>query len=274
MDKSLDIFGFSDYRIYLKGWLEEARGSGTSNLSRVAGAIGVHTSFLGHVLSGVKNLSFEHATELSEVLNHTTLEREYFFTLLQIERAGSQKLKKYWQEKQQAILKERTTVKSRVGKHSELSAEDRAIFYSSWIYVSVFVATAISEGQTLDQISELFGLTRGKADEILTFLTKTGICSREGTTYKMGSSVVFLANESPLVVKHHTNWRMKAIQKMDTREPSELFFTSPMSMSATDFEKIRKILSQSIESTLKICRDSPAEEVVCLNIDFFKLATN
>ena len=270
MDKSLEVYGFSDYRSYLKAWIEAARAQGTSNLSRLSEAISVHTSFLSHVLAGSKNLSFEQAAEICEALNHTSHEREYFFALLQIERAGSQKLKKYWLDKKQSLIDERAKVKSRVGEHSELSAEDRAIFYSSWIYVAVYVATAINDGQSLDQLADRFNLTRAKAEEILTFLVQIGVCERDGGVYKTGESVVYLTNDSPLVVKHHTNWRMRGIQKMDTRESSELFFTSPMSMSLTDFARIREILSKGIESALAICKDSPAEEVVCLNIDFFK----
>lgn len=87
----------------------------------------------------------------------------------------------------------------------------------------------------------------------------------------MGKSVVYLGNESPLIVKHHTNWRMKAIQKMDTRENDELFFTSPLSMSASDFAKIRELLAKAIQSSLEICKDSPAEDVFALNIDLFKV---
>lgn len=272
MVNSLDIFSFSDYRRYLKEWLEQSRKAGTSNLSRIAEAIGVHTSFLGHVLSGAKNLSFEQATELSENLSLTDLERDYFFSILQIEKAGSHKLRKYWEEKKKQILDERSKVKSRVGVHAELSAEDKAIFYSSWIYVAVFVATAISDGQTLEQIAERFELTRSKADEILNFLIRTGICERDGNIFKVGKSIVFLSNDSPLVVKHHTNWRVKGMQKMDTREGEELFYTAPMSMSRSDFKKVREILTKSIETSLEICRESSPEEVVCLNIDFFRSA--
>lgn len=274
MVKALDIFEISDYRKYLKDWIEGARLAGTGNLSRVAEALGVHTSFLGHVLSGAKNLSFEQAAELSDFLKHTTLEREYFFVLLQIDRAGTSKLKKYWLDKKNQIHEERSKIRSRVGKHTELSAEDKAIFYSSWIYLAIFVATAIDEGQTLEQIATRFHLSRDQAQEFLNFLARTGICELSGTKYKMGKSVVYIPNESPLVVKHHTNWRMKGIQKMDTRENAELFFSSPMSMSLSDFVKIREILSKSIEKSLEICRASPAEDVVCLNIDFFKVATN
>lgn len=274
MHNSLDIFNFSDYRQYIKAWIELARASRSSNLSRLSETIGVHTSFLAHVLSGAKNLSFEQAADLSDSMEHTSLEREFFFALVQIERAGTTKLKKYWSEKKSTILMERSKLRTRVGTHHELSAEDRAIFYSSWIYVAVFVATAINDSQTLEQIAERFRLSRKKAEEVLAFLVQTGICEKDNSKYKMGKSVVYLENESPLVVKHHTNWRMRAIQKMDTRQASELFFTSPMSISMSDFSKIREILAKSIQSTLEICKDSPSEEVVCLNIDFFKCITD
>ena len=132
----------------------------------------------------------------------------------------------------------------------------------------------INDGQSLDQLADHFALSRDKAQNIMTFLVKTGICELSGSIYKMGKSVVYLTNDSPLVVKHHTNWRMRAIQKMDSREEEEIFFTSPMSMSKTDFLKIRDLLSKSIQSALEICKDSDAEDVVCLNIDFFRSQAN
>lgn len=270
MAKPLDIFSFKDYRAYLVGWLEEARAQKKSNLSRLAEAIGVHTSFLAHVLSGTKNLSFEQAAEVSEAFGHTDLEREYFFALLQIERAGSQKLKKYWQEKRADILKRREALRSRVGEHHELSYQDRAVYYSSWIYAAVFVSTDIEGGQTLEQVAARFRLSRAKASEILQFLVRTGICVLEGSRYKMGKAVVYLPNDSPLVVKHHTNWRIRAMQKMDNREATELFFTSPMSISVADFAKVREVFAKAIEEAMAICKDSKSEEVVNLNIDLFR----
>jgi uncharacterized protein (TIGR02147 family) len=270
MAKPLDLFTYHDYRAYLAAWLQDARSRRASNLTQLAKKIGVHTSFLAHVLGGEKNLSFEQAAEVSEALGHTAHEREFFFALLQIARAGSPRLRRYWEEKKSAIRKEREALRSRVGDYHELTSEDRAIFYSSWIYVAVYVATAIADGQTLEQIAERFRLTRSKAQEILEFLCRTGICEARGARYVMGKAVVYLANDSPLVVKHHTNWRLRALQKMDSREPAELFFTSPMSMSVRDVARVRELLAKAIEDTLAICKESPAEEVVNLNVDFFR----
>jgi uncharacterized protein (TIGR02147 family) len=273
MARDLDIFGFSDYRAYIRAWLADARKKQSSNLSRLSKKIGVHTTFLAHVLSGSKNLSFEQAVEVSEAFGHTKIEEEYFFALIQLERAGSVKLRKYWSDKKEAIEADRKKLNSRVGVHHELTQEQRAIFYSSWIYVAVFVATAIDNGQTQEQIAELFKITRTKANEVLTFLVQSGVCEKSGGKYSMGKTVVYVPNDSPFVVKHHANWRFRAIQKMDQREDSEMFFSSPMSISKSDFQRIREVFAKSIQAALEICKASPAEEVVCLNIDFFKTLT-
>ncbi len=266
----MNIFSFLDYRKYLNLWIKQAKKTGSSNLSKLAKSAGVHTTFLSHVLSGNKNINLEQATLISEAIGHTKIERDYFFILIEFERAGTEKLRQYWLEKKSEIEIERNKLNSRVGKHHELTDTDRAIFYSSWIYVAIFVATAINDGQNLDEIATRFKLSREQAQNYIDFLVKTGICEVVSDKYIMGKSVVYVPNESPFVVKHHINWRMRAVQKMDHRESRELFYSSPMSMSKSDFNKVRDILAESIQKSLVICKDSVAEEVVCLNIDFFK----
>lgn len=264
------MFKFSDYREFLSAWLSSAKRAKQSNVSRMAEALGIHTSYLAHILAGKKNLSLEQAVEASAHMGLTEVEQEYFFILLQFARAGSRKLEMYYLNRRQELLAARQNLRSRVGGRRELTTEDSAVFYSSWIYVAIFVATAIENGQTLNQISARFGLSRGEAEGYLGFLVETGICKREGDVYSMGAPSVFIGNQSPLIVKHHSNWRLRSMMKMDRRRPEELFFTSPMSISSRDFDKIREMLARLIEESLNICRDSPAEDVVCLNIDFFK----
>lgn len=270
MDKLPDIFNFSDYRKYLKQWIEYARQTSVSNLSRLSETAGVHTTFLSHVLAEKKNLNLEQATLLSEALSHTKIEREYFFILIELDKAGSEKLRAYWKERKSSVEFERKKLTTRVGEHHELTDQQRAIFYSSWIYVAIFVATAIHDGQSLDEIADRFKLSRNQAEDYLSFLVQTGICEKQKDHYTMGKAVIYVPNNSPFVIKHHTNWRIRAMQKMDSREEAELFFTSPMSLAKKDIEKIREVLAKAIQNSLEICKNSPAEEVVCLNIDFFR----
>ena len=271
MDKPLELFDFKDYRSFLKAWLKLAKQAGRSNVNRLAAVIGVHPTYLSQVMSGVKNMSLEQAATLVTELELTELEQDYFFALIQLDRAGTRPLKQYWEKQIARLHSERMKLNSRVGKHHELSDTERAIYYSSWLYSAVLVSTTIDGGQTIEQVSERFQIPRDKASEILTFLSRTGICDFKDGFYKMGKQTVYVPNTSPFVVKHHLNWRFKAIQKMDTREERELFFSSPMSLSKPDVLEIRKILAQTVERAQKVVEGSGAEELVCLNIDFFKV---
>ena len=270
MTKPLNLFDFSDYRAYLEGWLKEAKQAKTGNLSRLAEVAQVHPTFLSQVLGGSKHLSFEQAAFVSEHLGHTKLERDYFFLLIQIDRAGTKMLRDYWLEKKSELEQEKNKLSQRFDPHHELTQEQRAIFYSSWIYVAMWVSTDIDGGQSIAQIAERFHLNRAKAVEFMDFLVQTGVCYEDRGIFKMGKTHVHVTNESPFVTKHHSNWRIKAVQRMDDREPSELFFTAPMSISQADFDVIREKLNLVLKEAVDVAKASVSENIFCLNIDFFR----
>lgn len=51
------------------------------------------------MLAEKNNLSIEQSTLLNDTLFHTKIEREYFFILIELDKAGSKKLRTYWKEK-------------------------------------------------------------------------------------------------------------------------------------------------------------------------------
>lgn len=270
MQKDINIFNYSNYREYLTIWLQEAKNNKSFNLSRLADVAQIHPTYLSHILAGTKHLSLEQAALISEHLEHTKLEQDYFFILINLDRAGNKKLKDYWLEKKSLLEKEKNKLSQRFEKHKQLNQEQRAIFYSSWIYVAVWATTAINNRQSLSQIAERFDITKDRTEEVLTFLLETGLCTEKNGLYSMGEVHVHIPNESPLVVKHHTNWRIKAIQEMDSRTDNELFFSAPMSISLEDYKKIRERINKLITNVVDIAKGSKAEDLACLNIDFFK----
>jgi uncharacterized protein (TIGR02147 family) len=270
MAKGLNIFDFSDYRAYLKAWLEAAKRGRTGNLSRLAEVAKVHATFFSHVLAGTKHLSLEQAALVATHLGLTRLEKDYFFVIIQLDRAGSPDLREYWQEKKRDLEKEKNKLSERFPTHHELSDSDKARFYSSWLFVAIWVSTSIEDGQSLTQISERFRLAPSQAEDAMLFLVRTGLCYEEKGLYHMGKAHVHVTNESPFVTKHHSNWRMKALQRMDFRDDRELFFTSPVSMSNQDFELLREKLNVVIKEFVATVMASPAEDLFCLNIDFFR----
>lgn len=270
MDKVLNIFEFSDYRVYLNAWLVAVKAKKTFNLTRLAEIASVHPTFLSHILAGTKHLSLEQATLISTHLEHTKLEQDYFMILINLDRAGNEPLRKYWLEKKSQIESQKNKLGQRFDKHRLLTQEQKAEFYSSWIYVAVWASTAIEDKQSISQIADRFKITREQAESVVMFLTEVGMCVEKEGYFSINESHVHVPNESFFVTKHHMNWRMKAIQKMDTRTENELFFTSPMSIAKKDFTLIREKVTRMIKEIVDTAKVSEAEEVVCLNIDFFK----
>ena len=266
----MNIFEYTAYRIYLKAWLERAKHEKTFNLSRLAEVANVHVTFLSQVILGAKHLSLEQAARLSLHFGHTRLERDYFFVLVHLDRAGTQVLKEYWLEKKTEIEGQKNKLSERFHKHHELTDQQRAIFYSSWLYVAIWACTSIDDGQSLNQVAERFGISRAKAEEILVFLVAAGICTEKRGKFRVGKAHVHVTNESPFVVKHHVNWRLKAMQMMDQRQEPELFFTGPMSLNKKDFASIREKLNILIKDVVSVVKETSPEELFCLNIDFFR----
>lgn len=271
MDVQISLFEFQDYRAFLKAWIEKAKSLRVSNLSQLSQVCGVHPTFLSHVLSGTKELSLEQASLMSEYFGFTQLEQDYFFSIIQMERAGHFKLKEYFQNKISHIESEKNKLSKRFDKHKQLTTEQKAIFYSSWIYASIWSSTDINGGQTIDEVSTRFKISREQAQTILSFLVQAGLCIEEQGIYRLGDSHIHVSNESHFVVKHHLNFRIKSMQKMDTRDGSELFFTAPMSISKSDFKIIREKLNLIVKEIVEVAKDSKSDQVTCLNIDFFKV---
>lgn len=264
------IFEFKTYRDFLGAWLAEAKLTKSSNLTKLAEVAGVHATFLSQVLLGRKDLSLEQAALLSSHLGLTKLERENFFALVQRERAGNKELREYWTERLREIETQRNRLSERFTKHQELDVEQKAIYYSSWKYVAVRLSTDVSGGQTAAQVAANFRMSPDEAQDVLTFLASNGLCVEDNGVYRLGPAHVHVPNESPFVAKHHVNWRTRAVVGIDSRTPDELFFTAPMVISEKDFERLREQLNTSIKSIVETAKASTSENVVCLNIDFFR----
>jgi Domain of unknown function (DUF4423) len=151
-----------------------------------------------------------------------------------------------------------------------LSDQERAIFYSSPLYTAIQVYTSLgSKGKSLDEICSRFDLTRKQAAEMLKFLVEAGLCAESDGRYTMGIQKTHLGHGSPYLPRHHSNWRVRAIQRSEDLLESELMYTAPVSLSKKDFENLREEMAIFIKKFLDRVHASEAEEIACLNLDFF-----
>lgn len=264
------IFEFNDYRAYLKRHIQSLPKRGFGESTKMAKYLSVSSTFMSHVLAGSRTLTTEQSNLLAEYLGLSDLESDYFFYLVQLEKAGTQKLKKYCEKKLGEIKNQSLKVSDRVEYKRELNDEEKSIFYSHPWYSAIHSYSAIrTDGIAVEEFLNRFDIDRTKLLEILKFLKETGLCEFSNGRYKSGTQSTHIGVDSPHLLKHHTNWRLRAIQAGESLTHHELMYTVNVSLSKNDFELLREQMVQFIDQFLKTIYPSPSEEIACFNMDWF-----
>lgn len=264
------IFEFTEISPFLRHYLHNLPRKGHGEVTRLARFLRVSTTLVSQVISGKKSFTPEQAQRLSTYMGFTNLEADYFTFMIQKDRAGSADLKKYWAAKLKELRDESMKLSKRVKVDRTLNDTERAVFYSTPLYSAIRLFTSTSEkGISLDQICERFEITRVKAAEMIKFLVETGLCVDDGGLFKMGAQKTHVEQGSPHLLKHHANWRIRAIRQSEDLLPTELMYTAPVSLSKKDFDFLREEMAAFIDKFLKKVHASPAEEIACFNLDFF-----
>lgn len=265
------LFTIDEYRKIVRNWVESKPGKGRGQYVQIAEFLGLPTSVLSQILNGQRELSTDHAFLLGDYMGLLPLEKEYFLTLVQLEKASHYKYKEHIKDKLKNIRQESMNLAKRVNHEKVLSTEDQQEFYSSWIYAAIGLKSSIGSGVSLEDLQRDFALSKAKLIKILDFLTRTGMIELKDRKYKMGIQSAFIGREAPMVVKHHTNWRIKSLEKASDLESHELMFTAPLTCSEKDFTYIREKLAKNIQEISSIVKDSEAEKLVYFGVDFYQV---
>lgn len=266
----MTIFEFDDYRAYLRHFIESLPKKGRGELKRIAEHLQVNTTLLSQILGGTRDFNPEQVYAISLYLQHTELEIEYFATLVQKERAGSHGLKEHLERKMKALRRDALKLGNRVVAEKTLSEENRAIFYSSWVYSAIHLfATIDSNGTSIEEIAKRFKLKRAKAVDIMQFLTRANLVDEVEGKYKTRVFSTFLPSGSPHLIKHHVNWRVKSIEKAESLAADEIMFSGQVSISKSDFSSIREQITKLIHDASMRVKNSDPDDLACLNIDWF-----
>lgn len=259
---------FSNYRTFIREYLNKRAPKGRGEIVKLAEFVRVHPTFVSKVLAGSKEFNMEQSFAVANFLELTTMERKYFLLLVQKDRAGTKELRDYYKSELEEIKKSLLMVSNRLKEHRSLSEEDRAIFYSSWLYLGVQLYCSIGSGKKLEDVCAYFSMGRQKALGILTFLNNKNLVIEEKGRYRLGTQHTHLPSDSPFIIRHHMNWRTKGLQGHESLSSEELAFTAPMSIAKKDFDVIREKVMTCIKESIDVAKASEAEEVAFLNIDW------
>jgi uncharacterized protein (TIGR02147 family) len=265
----MNIFDIESYKLALNKLLEIRRKSQKGLSRKLAEHLGVHPTMVSQVMTGTKDFTEEQMILVCEFLGVPKLESQYLLILLQQERAGSKKLKDYFQEQLGLVRKQALQVSQRVHKDRQLTELEKSIFYSSWLYPTIHLLTTLDKKIRFEEICQKLSLSEGKTREILDFLIEIQMVVETDGLFYSGPASTHLEKNSPFLVKHHTNWRLKAIQASETLSDQELMYSANISVSRKDFEAIREEFMQVIQRFVGTVGASPAEDIAQFNLDFF-----
>jgi uncharacterized protein (TIGR02147 family) len=266
----MNVFDFRDYKLFLKEWLKAHPKGGRGQLKRLAEGLSVSTTLLSQVLSGDKDFSMETAAEITVYLGLREKEAEYFLLLVEHQRAGAFRLKKILEKRIDREQASGSQLQNRLQKDRQLNDKEKIEFYSSWMYSAVRILSALPEIQDAQAISRRLNLPLATVNEVLHFLLEKGLCIQEKNKLTYGPQRTHIGSDSPIVSKHHQNWRLQGFQSMELRRHEDLFFTQPMALSVKASEKIRLMLPGFIEQVLAISGPSDSEVVRCFGLDWFE----
>jgi uncharacterized protein (TIGR02147 family) len=266
----ISVYDFQDYREFLKTWIASQASAGRGQAGLLAKAAGVSSTMISLVLKGDKQLHLEQASDIADAIGLSEPEGDYFFLLVEYGRAGSFRLQAKLLKKIKASQQQAQKISHRVKKDRELSEETKSIFYSSWIYTGLMNRIAIPGQTDIQSLAKSLQLPAVVVGKVVDFLIQHDLCQWKNGSLAYGSARTHLGSDSPHVLKHHQNWRVRSFPEMEKFSESNLFFTSPMSLSVSDAEKIRSLLPKYIEEVMKIVGPSPSEETYCWNMDWFK----
>lgn len=264
------LFEFSSHFDYLAEKLSPAN-TKYGQKARFADHVQIQASFLSQVIAKKYSLNMEQADLANSFFEHTLEESAFFISLVSRDRAGTVSLKNFYNLQINEILKKRQIVIERLGKKFEVSEVAKGIYYSSWIYPAVHLACSLSKSLSASEIASLLKISPEIALKTIEFLLESNLIVKKNDRLESTESWIRIDRTSAHVVKHHTNWRLKAIQNLEHTTEEDLNYSGLYSMNRETALKVKDRLLEVLKPIIKEIENSPETSLYQLNLDFFSV---
>jgi uncharacterized protein (TIGR02147 family) len=269
--KKSSIFEYKNYKQYILDWIEKAPNEGRGQRKILAEAIGCQTPFITHVLSGDYHFSLEQAEACARYFELNETETEFFILLVLKQRSGTKSLENFFNKQISKHCEQHTVLKKRVNITETMTIESQMVYYSSWQYAAIHMALLVPDLQSIEALSKYFNLTINRILSILNFLIEHDHIEKKGQYYKVKKSMLHLEKDSPFLIQHHSLWRLKAIENIQTYKNENLHYSGIMSISNDDYEWVRERLAKLLEEVVNRVKDSKDEKLASICFDLFQV---
>ncbi|MDB2447380.1 TIGR02147 family protein [bacterium] len=265
------VFDFEDYKKFVVEKLKDGPNNGRGLRRKLAEKIGCQAAYVSHVLVGYKHFSLEQAEAIARYFKFRNDETEFFLTLVEHNKAGTIQLKNFLKRQLKAKRESHQKIKNRVGIKTEISPEDQAMYYSSWHYQAVRMALTLPNTNTTEAISQKLNVPIERINEVLGFLLSRSLIKEDHGRYVSTELTIHLGNDSPLISKLHTNWRIHTLKNLDRKNEEDFHYSGAVTLSEGDFHKVRETLMDALVKSHNTIKPSSSERLCVLALDFYEM---
>jgi uncharacterized protein (TIGR02147 family) len=265
------VFFAKSYKSFLHEAIASRPSGGRGVRKRLAAHIGCQVGYITQVLSGGAHFSPEQGEAAARFFQLSAKETEYFLLLISHNRAGTSSLRHFYEGMLGRRRQEAKLLKSRLAIEGPETKRYHQVYYSSWQYAAVHMALHCEELRTAEKISKRLKIAPKRTQAILNFLEENGLARKDGERYQVTDDSLHLERDSPMIAKHHGNWRLRAIQAIEEGGAKDLHYSGVVSCSRRDLALVQEKLAKCLEECIAIVRTSPPEELGVLNMDLFQL---
>ncbi|MFZ4715675.1 MAG: DUF4423 domain-containing protein [Bacteriovoracaceae bacterium] len=143
-------------------------------------------------------------------------------------------------------------------------------YYSVWYYSAIHILTSIPGCNSPDMISQKLKLDILTVKNSLDFLVEKSFVKIVDGNYVIGSRRIHLKKGSPMLPRHHSNWRIKAIESVDRENADDLHYTAVLGIAKEDMKFFREKLLKLLEEFEPIITKSVEDSQVVMLFDLFE----
>lgn len=264
------VFDFLDYKDYMN---EKVKGHRLSKgyRAQLAEAAGCKQSFISQVLRTHVQLTPDHAANLSSFWQFSPTEGQYFLNLVLLARAASPRLKQAIKERLKELKAGQEDLSERLQWNNISSEEIQKTYFSSWYWTAIYVMTSIERYSSPQAIAARLNLPLPVVEKTLDALVAWELLKKTKNGWRVTESRIHLPRSSSMNEMNHFNWRQRAMTNIQAQDQQSLHYSLVFALSLEDFERLKEMARQFLESVHTVIGPSPSQELACFTFDLFKV---
>jgi uncharacterized protein (TIGR02147 family) len=266
------IYQYTNFRSFLKDFYEEKKsreGFTYRDFSKMAGMNS--SSWLLHLIKGIKNLSNESIIKISKVLNLSSSEGEYFELLVHFTQAKDNDTKDYFYRKLLACKKSLNMAQI---------SEEQYDYYTKWYHPvvrSLVSKVAFGDDYGLLAARLVPRITGAEAKESVALLAKLGLIKKDDAGNWIQAEPILSTGDEVMslnIVNYHKQVSKLTENAFDhsTREERDISALT-LGISSETFGRIKTRLQSFRKELMEIVKESEnPDRVYQLNLQFFPVS--